>query len=138
MNLSPELLYLVLKMDSICGLITFFTVILGFLSFGIILTRILVELNNEDYDVKIFKENCKKMYLALKINSFLIPILFIIFCFLCTFIPTSQEMIKILIIPKIVNSDFINKDLPKDADELYKLSVKYLKNRLKEDNENKK
>lgn len=40
------------------------------------------------------------------------------------FIPTTKEMAMIKVVPAIVNSDFMQKDLPDDAKQIYELGKK--------------
>lgn len=42
------------------------------------------------------------------------------------FLPTTKEMVVIKVLPKIVNSDFTQKDLPAEAKELYVLAKQAL------------
>jgi hypothetical protein len=52
------------------------------------------------------------------------------FAALALFTPTTKEAAAIYILPRIVNSEIISKDLPTDAAELYKLAVAAVKEKL--------
>ena len=46
------------------------------------------------------------------------------------FIPTTKEMAVIVVVPAIANSDFIQKDVPAEAKELYSYAKAFLKEQL--------
>lgn len=45
--------------------------------------------------------------------------------------PTSKEAAVIYVIPKVLNSEFIQKDVPEEAKELYNMSKEWLKSYIK-------
>ena len=47
------------------------------------------------------------------------------------FVPTTKEMAMIKITPAIVNSDFVQEDLPKETKELYSMAKQYLQEKVK-------
>lgn len=50
--------------------------------------------------------------------------------FFAVMLPTSRQVAALYILPKVINSDFIQKDLPADANEIYTLAREYLKGQL--------
>lgn len=46
------------------------------------------------------------------------------------FLPTTKEMAVIVVVPAIANSDFIQKDVPAEAKELYSYAKAFLKEQL--------
>ena len=53
-----------------------------------------------------------------------------VFVALRAFLPTTKEMAVIVVVPAIVDSDFIQKDVPAEARELYSYAKAYLKEQL--------
>ena len=66
----------------------------------------------------------------------LLTILFLIISISTVFIPSTKQMAAIIIASKIINSDFVQKDLPKETKELYELTKEYFKQKVKENKEN--
>jgi len=113
-------MYLIMKLDNIVGLLTG----IGFLGglFGMIPLGIAWACYHED-DVKLR-----------------VPILVTIawlFCLLCglagTLTPTTKEASVLYIAPKVINSEFVNEDLPEEAKELYGLAKQYLKDQVEKE-----
>jgi hypothetical protein len=48
-------------------------------------------------------------------------------------IPSTKEMAVIIVAPKIVNSEFVQEDLPEEAKELYGLAKQYLKEQVEKE-----
>lgn len=55
------------------------------------------------------------------------------FAGLClAFFPTQKTLAMMYVIPKIANSDFVQKDLPIDSKKIYKMAMKVIENKLTE------
>lgn len=106
--ISPWLIYFVIMLDTLKGLIIAGPVIVSFIPFFIFVNAL-----GEGDDIE------RKSKIRVKIWSIPCGLLFLIGIFL----PTSQQMAAILIIPKMVNSEMAQK-LPTD---LLKLTEKLLK-----------
>lgn len=119
--MSATTLYWVLTLDSIGNTCITFSILFFILT---VVTIIFINIHNE----------CCLREDEWSINKYcysLIPLLLsIIFVTLATFIPNTKQMATILIVPKIVKSDFVQKDLPKEAKELYGLAKGYLAKEL--------
>lgn len=48
-------------------------------------------------------------------------------------IPSTKEMATIYVIPKIVNSEFVNETLPQEMGEIYNLAKDWMRTTLKHD-----
>ena len=48
-------------------------------------------------------------------------------------IPTTKEAAVLFVAPKIVNSEFVQEDLPEEAKELYGLAKQYLKEQVEKE-----
>lgn len=59
-------------------------------------------------------------------------VIFLIFSATNTLLPTTKQMAAIKILPAIVNSEFMQKELPAEAKELYILAKEYIKDQIKE------
>lgn len=85
--------------------------------FGLgIIFLIRYDYNNWDY----YEEEIKKQF---KLTGLILAILFPIFLFATTFIPSSKQYALIKVLPAISNSEIIQKDMP----EMYKIAKDYLK-----------
>lgn len=54
-------------------------------------------------------------------------VIFLIFNAINAFLPTTKQMAAIKILPAIVNSEFMQKEFPAEAKELYALAKEYIK-----------
>jgi hypothetical protein len=75
-------------------------------------------------------ENCARFR---KIFAIVVPIL--IFLTLSSgvakvFTPTTKEMIAIKVLPIVVNSNLVQKTIPRESEELYTLAKDYLKTKI--------
>lgn len=50
-----------------------------------------------------------------------------------TFTPTTNQMAAIIFAPKVVNSDFVQEDLPKEGKEVYQLFKQWLQKEAQND-----
>jgi predicted CDP-diglyceride synthetase/phosphatidate cytidylyltransferase len=117
-ELSTWLVYLIVKLDDICMaslmIIVFSFVLLLFLF-----------MNMED-DENYFHKRSSKILMGT----------LIVFTLLATFIPSTKQMITILILPKIVNNERIQSvagNTLKSVDDLVKIANDYLKKKLKDE-----
>lgn len=65
----------------------------------------------------------------------LVLLLFCVFSvFLCVgtliFVPTTKEMAMIKVLPMLANSKFVEEELPKDAQRIYRLGIRALEEKL--------
>ena len=122
MSINPWLLYLILKLDSIVDF--FITVgVISTVLFTLLVTVgvtiwIASESDGQPDLVAVSKRLCKNFSKGL--------VLSLCWLFITMLIPTTKELAAILIIPKIVNNEI----LQKDASELYTLGVNCLKEKL--------
>lgn len=72
----------------------------------------------------------QKIFKILRWLIFTAPIILIISTIAGAFIPTTQEMAAIKIIPAIANSQFVQKELPAESKELYEMAKSYIKKQL--------
>ena len=60
----------------------------------------------------------------------LAAVLFLVGCGILLFVPSTKEMVAIKLIPKIVNSEFTQKELPEEAKELCTLAKRLLADKV--------
>ena len=48
----------------------------------------------------------------------------------CIFVPTTKEMAMIKVLPMLVSSKFMEEELPKDAQRIYRLGIRALEEKL--------
>ena len=48
----------------------------------------------------------------------------------CVFVPTTKEMAMIKVLPMLANSKFVEEELPKDAQRIYRLGIRALEEKL--------
>lgn len=119
MTISPFELYMILKLDDIHNLLSAFGAVL-FISFIIsaILLAVWFFTSMDDLDDISFRFARRMIK---KIFSILLGALFVVLL-LQAAIPTTRQMAAILVVPAIVNSEFMQKDLPADLREIYTLA----------------
>ena len=120
MEITTSTLYWILMLDNISKTIAGFAIIMGILCVVFIVFAPPMS-NFED------KETRRIMKLSI------IPgVLAMFFFALFALTPTTKQMATILIAPKLINSEFIQKDLPKETKELYGMAKSYLKQQITE------
>lgn len=119
MTISPFELYMILKLDDIRDLFTVLATplwpfcILSAIGFIIWLIVSIPERDNDD--VQTLGRVIKKTVLVSFGALFVVMLLQAV-------IPTTRQMAAILVVPAIVNSEFMQKDLPADLREIYTLA----------------
>ena len=119
--------YMILKLDAIRGMFLTGTIISGVIA--VLLTVMLVSYRitedpPDDRDRRIVTYLFRNILKAASV--------FLLFFMLTVLIPTTRQFVLIYIIPKVVNSDFIQKDIPEESRELYELGNDILKQTIKE------
>ena len=109
--MSPFLIYLISIFEPIAILSAITVTILGLVIGAMLLHN------------KCFKESYEKEIIISK-N---LPRLFFISLFFVVFVPSKETAYQMIVVPAIVNSQAIQKDLP----EIYNLAIEKLKNQLK-------
>lgn len=124
--ISGWTVYLILKLDSIRGVFLTGTVASGvlFAVLLVILTSYDISADPDDYDSKVSASLRKALVKAASAA--------LLFLTLTVLIPTTRQFALIYIIPKVVNSDFVQKDIPAESRELYELGKDILKQTIKE------
>ncbi len=127
-------LYWILKLDAIhrtftsLGILS--TVVVAMLGAGILISFIISKGgDDESRDVVKAKEAIKTLRNQYK---WLAPIWVLTFV-IGTLIPTTKEMAVIMVAPKILNSNFVQKDLPEEGKEVYGLFKQWLKDQVEPD-----
>lgn len=119
MTISPFELYMILKLDDIRDLFTTLAIplwlfcILSAIGLAIWLIASIPERDNGD--VQTLGRVIKKTVLVSFGALFVVVLLQAV-------IPTTRQMAAILVVPAIVNSEFMQKDLPADLREIYTLA----------------
>ena len=115
MTITSETIYWLTRLDYIQGLFIGFSCLSGFAVLMLcIACHSVWECTYKEEEYKLFWR--------------LVRYTVIMFCVMCTcifgvvFTPNTNEMCMIYVVPKIVNSDFVQEDLPKDAREIYDLA----------------
>lgn len=119
MTISPFELYMILKLDdisnllSISGVVLFIFCIISAFAFAMWLFIGIAERDDDGFLAigRVIK----------KIGSIFLGALFVVML-LRAVIPTTRQMAAILVVPAIVNSEFVQKDLPAELREIYTLA----------------
>lgn len=69
----------------------------------------------------------KERLVASRKFGWLLSIIGCVFTVVGMFVPSTKEAIAIYVIPKVMNSEFVNNKLPKETEELYTLLKQYIK-----------
>ena len=120
MEITTSTLYWILMLDGICGVLIGLATIAGII---IIILAIIT--------IVCFIEGEEDRYKSLKILCLFFPIL-IIMLTTCALTPNTKQMATIIIAPKLINSKFVQNDLPKETKELYGMAKSYLKQQITE------
>ena len=107
MNITSEELYWLTRLD-------YFRIVFGvsIAAVGVVWLSICLVFADENNVFGILKTSLIGLLLALLCACGLV------------FIPTTKEMAMIKVVPAIVNSDFMQNDLPDDAKQIYELGKK--------------
>ena len=111
--ITEEMLYWIFRLDAIKGF-CFVVLLVGGLANVLITIHLIIDKDYIDFSDYFYKRLLifvKSMYVIIGI-----AILTLIF------LPSTKEMAAIKIIPVIYNSDFVQKELPKESKELYDLA----------------
>lgn len=76
-----------------------------------------------DVKTSFWIDNMKKSKKTRNISMFFV----VVFMILHAAMPTTKEMAFIYVIPKIVNSEMVQKEIPKEVKELYSIAKDFLK-----------
>ena len=119
--------YMILKLDDIRGMFLTGTIISGVIA--VLLTVMLVSYRitedpPDDRDRRIVTYLFRNILKAASV--------FLLFLTVTILIPTTRQFALIYIIPKVINSDFVQKDIPEESRELYELGNDILKQTIKE------
>lgn len=125
MEITPWELYALLKLDSIITLFRVICVLSAIFSIIFIIASADVRENSTGFE----KRAVKRVLPA---------VLLFVFSLTCShMIPTTKQMATIFVLPKLINSELVQKDIPEEAKEIYSLCKQYLKNQVDETKEKK-
>lgn len=119
--ITEEMLYWIFRLDAI-KVFCFVVLLVGGLATVLITAHLIIDKNFIDFSDYFYKRLLifvKSMYIIISI-----AILTLIF------LPSTKEMAAIKLIPVIYNSDFVQKELPKEGKELYDLAKVAIKRTL--------
>lgn len=119
MTITPELIYGITRLDaahSVLTAITALAVLVGLLCLlGVVVCTIERLTSGDDaYNIGVFKLAARWLLIS---SLVLVCVVTAKVC-----LPTTNEMAMIYVVPKIVNANFVQEDLPKDAREIYDLA----------------
>lgn len=121
--ISELSLYLITRCDPIGKTLFVLAFISAILLFILLIGNIIAFCGQED------KECAKCLPNIRKARSYVL-IIFLAMCIGNALIPTTKEMAFIVVVPKIVNSDFVQKDIPEEVKAIYTYAKDYLKSKL--------
>lgn len=122
--ITPFSIYLIMRLDSIKSTLTGMSALFSFIGF-IALVAFLVSLDSESETCLKVRKICSRIVLT--------AISIVIFCIVShAFVPSTKEAAAIVLVPKIVNSEFVQETLPKESKELYFMAKEYLKEKIEE------
>lgn len=119
--ITEEMLYWIFRLDAIKGFCSV-VLLVGGLATVLLTAHLIIDKNYIDFSDYFYKRLLifvKSMYVIIGI-----AILTLIF------LPSTKEMAAIKLIPVIYNSDFVQKELPKEGKELYDLAKVAVKRTL--------
>lgn len=119
--ITEEMLYWIFRLDAIKGF-CFIFLLVGGLATVLLTAHLIIDKDYIDFSDYFYKRLLifvKSMYILISI-----AILTLIF------LPSTKEMAAIKLIPVIYNSDFVQKELPKEGKELYDLAKVAVKHTL--------
>lgn len=119
--ITEEMLYWLFRLDAI-KVFCFVVLLVGGLATVLITAHLIIDKNFIDFSDYFYKRLLifvKSMYIIISI-----AILTLIF------LPSTKEMAAIKLIPVIYNSDFVQKELPKEGKELYDIAKYAVKKSL--------
>lgn len=125
--ISGWTVYLVLKLDAIRGLFLTGTITSGVITAILVIMLVSYRLTEDSPDNRDCKIVTWLFRSILKAAS-----VFLLFLITAVLIPTTRQFALIYIIPKVVNSDFVQKDIPAESREIYELGKDILKQTIKE------
>lgn len=132
MTITPWEMYWFVKFDDIHSFLspiividTIVIILLGICCF----ISLLVCADDTIASDKQFKKVRKSVHKITLVST----VIFLIFSSTNTLLPTTKQMAVIKILPAIVNSEFMQKELPAEAKELYILAKEYIKDQIKEE-----
>lgn len=141
--ITHKMIYLLTRLDSIKGFLETgfsFTLLLiisvALMALGLILYLIYRSVAVESSE----KKRTDYMFLAnVSKKTCKYSIILMIFCYAIPIFmkgvnaltPTSKEAAVIYVVPKVLNSEFVQKDIPAEARELYKMSKEWLMGYIK-------
>lgn len=119
--ITEEMLYWIFRLNAIKGF-CFIFLLVGGLTTVLLTAHLIIDKDYIDFSDYFYKRLLifvKSMYILISI-----AILTLIF------LPSTKEMAAIKLIPVIYNSDFVQKELPKEGKELYDLAKVAVKHTL--------
>lgn len=119
--ITEEMLYWIFRLDAIKGF-CFIFLLVGGLATVLITAHLIIDKNFIDFSDYFYKR------LLIFVKSMYIIIITAILTLV--FLPSTKEMAAIKLIPVIYNSDFVQKELPKEGKELYDLAKVAIKHTL--------
>lgn len=119
--ITEEMLYWIFRLDAIRGFCVV-VLLVGGLANVLITAHLIMDKNYIDFSDYFYKR------LLICVKSMYIIIITAILTLL--FLPSTKEMAAIKLIPVIYNSDFVQKELPKESRELYDLAKVAIKHTL--------
>lgn len=120
MTITSWELYWILKLDSIHTM--FFVVAIS--SFISALIFCFYWINNTLNEIN---ENDKKVSMILSRFTIILMLIMFISAICAIFIPTTAQMTAIKVLPVIVNSEFVQQEVPNEIGELYMMAKEYMK-----------
>lgn len=119
--ITEEMLYWIFRLDTIHGLCAV-VLLVGGLANVLLTIHLTIDKDCIDFSNYFYKRLLifvKSMYVILSIAILTL-----------VFLPSTKEMAAIKLIPVIYNSDFVQKELPKEGKELYDLAKAAIKHTL--------
>lgn len=121
--ISELSLYLITRCDPVGKTLLTLAIISGVLLVVMLIGNIIAFCCQED-------QECAKCLPNIRKARNYVAILFLVCCLGNAMTPTTKEMAFIVVVPKIVNSDFVQKDIPEEVRAIYTYAKDYLKSKL--------
>jgi hypothetical protein len=126
MMIDSTSLYFLIKLDAIHEFLAAVTILSGLSLFGILVSMPIIFDKYGPINVYKYPKLFKRLFICNIITAVLSGLLL-------TFTPTTKEAAIIWGVPKVLNSEFVQEELPKETKELYGLAKMWLKQKIEED-----
>jgi len=126
MEITPFTLYLITRLDGLLHASHGLTFLSGVTIVAGIFIYFIEFYGDKEVDAELSPSREKGYRLVCGMSGWFMRTVFVIFLLLGWLVPSSKELAAFIIIPKVVNSDLVQEDIPGEIKELYGLTKDWL------------